>query len=55
MNRHPFVPEPFALGLFALGLILVFFPSLRIAGLVALLLGVANWLFVAVLKALRHR
>jgi hypothetical protein len=54
MSRHPLVPEPFALGLFALGILLMFFPSLRVAGLIALLLGAIYSLLITLLKVLRR-
>ena len=50
MKRLP----AFSIGLFALGLALMFFPSLRIAGAIALVLAVAYWLLMTVLVSMRR-
>jgi hypothetical protein len=47
-------PTPFAIGLLALGTVLMVFPSLRAAGAIALVLAVVYWLTMAVLRAVRR-
>jgi len=54
MKPSPFVPEPFALGLLALGVVLMVFPSLRVAGAIAAILAVVYWLLMIVLKSKRR-
>ena len=48
-GRAPTV-SPFALGLLALGLFLMIFPAMRVAGIISLILGVSYWLLMAALK-----
>lgn len=50
MKYLRFVPDSFSLGLGILGAALLAFPSLRVAGLIALALAVIYWLFFSVLK-----
>jgi hypothetical protein len=50
MKPRPFAPDTFAIALLALGAVLMVFPSLRVAGLIALTLAVIYWLLFAVLR-----
>jgi hypothetical protein len=43
----------FAPALVALGCMFLFFPSLRVAGLIALVLGVVYWVLMAALNLMR--
>lgn len=45
-----FTPDRFSMGLVSVGLVLVMFPSLRVAGLLALLLAAVYWLLMIVLR-----
>jgi len=56
MKRNAFTIDPFALGLGTLGVVLLVFSSLRVAGLLALLLAAFYWLVMVVLRlAQRYR
>jgi hypothetical protein len=54
MRLRAFAPDTFSLGLLALGVVLMAFPSLRVAGLIALILAVVYWLLMAMLKVGRR-
>ncbi len=54
MKRGPFVPDGFAVALALLGAVLLVFPSLRVAGALALLLAVIYWLLMAALRLVRR-
>ena len=55
MDRRPFAPDPFALGMLAFGLLLLLLPLMRVAALVAISAAVAYWLVIAVLRSTRKR
>jgi hypothetical protein len=50
MKRRPFAPDTFAVVLLALGAVLMVFPSLRVAGTLAVVLAVIYWLLMAALR-----
>ena len=54
MKTNPFVPSAFPLGLFTLGIILLVFPPLRIAGMLAMILAVLYCLLHAALVLFRR-
>jgi|KBSMisStaDraftv2_1062788.scaffolds.fasta_scaffold1231563_1 hypothetical protein len=54
MKRGALVPDTFAVAFALLGFVLMAFPSLRVAGLIALVLAAAYWLLMAVLKVVRR-
>jgi hypothetical protein len=54
MKSPPLVPDGFAIGMLLSGFVLLVFPSLRVAGLLAVLSAVAYWLIVAVTKFARR-
>ena len=51
MNRRPFTPDLFAVGMMGLGLVLLVFPAMRVAGLVALIASAAYWLVMGALRS----
>jgi len=48
--RSAFTPDRFSIGLGSVGLVLLVFRSLRVAGLLALLLAAVYWLLMSVLR-----
>jgi hypothetical protein len=54
MKLRPFAPDFFAVALLALGAVLMVFPSLRVAGALAVLLAVIHWLLMAALRFRRR-
>jgi len=54
MKRSTLVPGTFALALALLGFALLVFPSLRVAGLIALVLAVAYRLLMVILNVVRR-
>jgi len=54
MQRRPFAPDTFAIGLVGLGLVLLLFPLTRVAALVALCSAVAYWIIMGVIKTARR-
>ena len=54
MKRRSFAPDPFAIGMFLFGLLLLIFPAMRVAGLIALVCAVLYWLVMGLLKASRR-
>jgi len=54
MKQGPFLPDAFAIALALLGGILLVFPSLRVAGALAVLLALLYWLLMATLKIVRR-
>ena len=54
MKRRLFVPDTFAVALVMLGAALSVFPSLRVAGVLAVLLAVAYWLLMVALRVTRR-
>jgi hypothetical protein len=50
MKRSAFAPDLFPVGLGFLGAVLLVFPSLRVAGALALMLAAAYWLLMSVLR-----
>ena len=54
MKRSSYVPDGFAVALALLGVVLLLFPSLRVAGALALLLAVAYWLLMTALRLVRR-
>jgi hypothetical protein len=54
MKRRSFAPDPFAMGMFLFGLLLLILPAMRVAGLVALVCDVLYWLVMGLLKASRR-
>ena len=54
MQQRPFAPDAFAMGLLGLGLLLLLFPLMRVAALVALVSAVAYWLIMGVIKTARR-
>jgi hypothetical protein len=51
MSRRPFKPDLFTVGMMALGLVLLVFPAMRVASLVALIASVAYWLVMGALRS----
>jgi hypothetical protein len=54
MNCRRFAPDTFAVGLMVVGAVLLVFPSLRVAGALAVLLAVTYWLLMAALRLVRR-
>jgi len=54
MRRSTLVPGMFAVALALLGFALLVFPSLRVAGLIGLVLAVAYWLLMVILNVVRR-
>ena len=54
MNARTFLPDAFTIGMAALGAVLMVFPSMRVAGLLALLAAAAYWLLMAVVRVVRR-
>lgn len=54
MKRSAFATDPFAVGLGILGVVLLVFPSLRVAGALALMLAAVYWLLMIVLRLARR-
>jgi len=48
-------PDGFAIGLFAIGFIMLFVPMMPMPGLTAMLSAVAYWLIMIVVKAVYRR
>ena len=53
MFNRRFRPDSFTLGMAALGAMLLVFPALRIAGLIALTAAGSYWLLMALLNSMR--
>jgi hypothetical protein len=51
MRLRRFLPDLFTVGMLVLGVILMVFPSLRVAGLISVSLAMIYWLLMAVLRA----
>ena len=54
MKSRPLVPDLFSIGMLVLGVVLLVFPPLRVAGLLAVVLAVAYWFIIAVMKFARR-
>lgn len=54
MHRRPFAPDTFVIGLLGLGLLLLLFPLMRVAALIALSSAVAYWITMGVIKTSRR-
>jgi hypothetical protein len=54
MSKQPLAPDGFAVGLLLLGVVLLLFPAMRVAGVVALGLAVSYWVLMSLLKSLRR-
>ena len=54
MKRSPLAPDIFPIALAGLGCVLLAFPSLRVAGALAVFLAVIYWVVKAVLKMVRR-
>jgi uncharacterized membrane protein HdeD (DUF308 family) len=54
MKRRSFAPDLFAVAMFGFGLVLLIFPALRVAALVALLCAALYWLLMGLLNTLRR-
>ena len=50
MNKSIWRPDGFAIGLFGAGIILFILPLMQMPGLIAILLSVAYWLIMAIVK-----
>jgi hypothetical protein len=50
MKRSAFAPDLFPVGLGILGAVLLLFPSLRVAGALALVLAAVYWLLISVFR-----
>ena len=56
MTKSIWRPDGFALGLFAVGLILMILPLMLMPGVIAILLSVAYWLLMVIVKSVHfHR
>ena len=55
MKRSPFLPDSFVLCLGIFGILLLMFPSLRVAGVLALLLAAVYWLLMIVLTLVQRQ
>lgn len=54
MKRGRFAPDGFPVALALLGVVLLVFPSLRVEGMLAVLLAVTYWLSIAVVRLARR-
>jgi hypothetical protein len=54
MKRNSFAPDAYALGLAVFGLVLLVFPSLRVAGSISIILALVYSLLIAVLRLVRR-
>jgi hypothetical protein len=54
MKHRLFAVDTFPVGLTVLGMVLLVFPSLRVAGVIAVLLAVAYWLMMVALRLMRR-